>query len=44
MNMVSFDGRIPGNTDTKGDVIGFISHMDTSSDAPGHDIHPPGHP
>lgn len=33
-------GRIPGNTDTKGDVIGFISHMDTSPDAPGHDIHP----
>lgn len=33
-------GTLPGNTDTKGDVIGFISHMDTSPDAPGHDIHP----
>lgn len=34
-------GRIPGNTeeDEKGDTIGFIAHMDTSPDAPGHDIH-----
>ncbi len=32
-------GTIPGNTD-KGDIIGFIAHMDTSPDASGKDVKP----
>jgi len=30
---------IPSNNGNKGDVIGFIAHMDTSPDASGKDIH-----
>lgn len=30
---------IPSNNQNKGDVIGFIAHMDTSPDASGQDIH-----
>ena len=32
-------GTIPGNT-SAGDVMGFISHMDTAEEASGKDIHP----
>lgn len=31
---------LPANIDTKVPVVGFISHMDTSPDAPGKDIRP----
>lgn len=34
-------GRIPANT--KADPIGFMSHVDTSSDAPGKDVKPQLH-
>lgn len=33
-------GTIPSNNQNQGPVIGFIAHMDTSSDASGCDIHP----
>ena len=33
-------GKIYSNTDEPMKAIGFISHMDTSPDASGHDIHP----
>ncbi|WP_295139121.1 peptidase T [uncultured Catenibacterium sp.] len=33
-------GKIYSNTDEPMKAIGFIAHMDTSSDASGHDIHP----
>ncbi|MEG0277141.1 MAG: peptidase T [Coprobacillus sp.] len=33
-------GTIPSNNDNIGDVIGFIAHLDTSSDASGENIKP----
>ena len=33
-------GSIPSNIDTKVPAIGFISHVDTSPDASGKDVHP----
>lgn len=33
-------GTIPGKGSSKGPVIGFIAHLDTSPDMPGHNVNP----